>query len=138
MRRHELKLWTSAFDEMASGRKRADVRRCDDRDFRRGDEILYRHYLPTGDCYSGRALLARVTHLVRWAGDLELCGILSNGGGPATQEILRAGSRMTVQLVRIVVLSIEVLEVGPYEGLKQTAVLSSAGDLQTPGEGGRP
>lgn len=105
--RHELKLWTDQFIAMQVGAKRADVRRCDDRKFRRGDEILFLDYTArTG--YSGMAMLARITHLTRAAGMLDLYGVLNEG---STKD----GTSFP-----IVVLSIEVLEIGAYEALKRT------------------
>jgi hypothetical protein len=114
MTRHELKLWPDQFSAMQHGIKRADVRRCDDRDFRRHDEVLYREHWGSSGKYSGRALLARVTHLVRWAGELELIGM---------QQVTGA-----IKMVKIVVLSIEILEVGDYKKLKETKPVAIVGE----------
>lgn len=109
MTRHVLKLWTDQFDAMKSGAKRADVRRCDDRNFIRGDEVLYRDYTAGADKYSGRALLGRITHLTRGAGLFQIFGRVYSQEGP---------------LVPIVVLSIELLEVGDFERLNGTALVA--------------
>jgi hypothetical protein len=114
--RHELKLWTDQFIAMQLGAKRADVRRCDDREFRRGDEVLYRDFTARTGEYSGMAMLVRITHLTRAAGTLDLYGALNEGG---TTDGLS---------FPIVVLSIEVLELGAYEALKTTAPGELPGD----------
>jgi hypothetical protein len=108
MTRHVLKLWTDQFDAMKRGDKLADVRRCDDRNFLRGDELLYRDYTAGASKYSGRALLARVKHLTMCAGLLQLFGRQYSKEGP---------------LIRVVVISVEVLEVGTFERLANTAVV---------------
>jgi hypothetical protein len=105
--RHELKAWADVFHDLSLGVKRAEIRRCDDREFRRGDELLFREYAAGAGAYTGRALLARVTHLVRWAGDLELHGI-GQAAPPATSRPAP---------IPVVVMSIEVLEIGQYADL---------------------
>jgi len=114
MTRHVLKLWTDQFDAMQSGAKRADVRRCDDRNFLRGDEVVYRDYTAGNAKYSGRALLARITHLTRVAGYLDLFGV-ENRGRP-TDGLSHP----------LVVLSVELLEVGEYERLRGTVIVDPA------------
>jgi hypothetical protein len=109
--RHELKLWTDQFIAMQVGTKKADVRRCDDREFRRGDENLYRDYSQKSDSYTGRAMLARITHITRVAGTLDLFGVQNEG--KTTDGIS----------VPIAVLSIELLEIGTYEALTATTPL---------------
>lgn len=125
--RHELKLWADQFESLARGLKRADIRRSDDRDFRRFDELLFRQYTARNDRYSGRALLARVTHLACWAGFLELYG--AEKRGLVTDGLMYP----------IVVLSIEVLEIGSYQNLRRTSILAvdAGGGTQTPGQEGR-
>ena len=116
--RHVLKLWTDQFAAMQLGEKRADVRRSDDREFRRGDEVLYRDYSARSKEYSGRALLARITHLPRAAGFLDLYG--AQNEGKTTDGIS----------FPIVVLSIEVLEVGQFVDLEKTAPGLKVADAQ--------
>lgn len=111
MTRHVLKLWTDQFDAMKRGDKLADVRRCDDRHFLRGDEVIYRDFTAGAAKYSGRALLARIKHLTMSAGLLQLFGRQYSDEGP---------------LIRVVVLSVEVLEVGDFERLSGTAVVTPA------------
>jgi len=124
--RHVLKLWTDQFVAMQLGDKRADVRRSDDREFRRGDEVLYRDYSARSAEYSGRALLARITHLTRAAGVLDLYGALNEG---KTTD----GTSFP-----IVVLSIEVLEVGSYDSLTATTPIGTPEPAPAPARrGGR-
>jgi hypothetical protein len=118
--RHVLKLWTDQFVAMQSGDKRADVRRSDDREFRRGDEVLYRDYSARSEEYSGRALLARITHLTRAAGFLDLYGAQNEG---------KTTDRISFPIV-VVVLSIEVLEVGQFADLEKTAPGIKVADAQ--------
>lgn len=141
--RHELKLWTDQFLAMQLGAKRADVRRCDDREFRRGDEILYRDFAAVTETYSGMAMLARITHLTRAAGMLDLFGrdmtphhqddratsdcILGSSRCSSPRTCAEAGRCLeawqpTRRESPIVVLSIEVLEIGRFEALTATSV----------------
>lgn len=110
-KRHEAKIWVQPFNDLQAGIKRADARRCDDRDFRRGDELLEREYVASSSYYTGRAILCRITHITRFAGELPLCAI---------QIDEERGTSKTVQLA---VLSIEVLQVGTYEQLAATKVI---------------
>jgi hypothetical protein len=104
--RHDVKCWGQPFAEFRGGRKRADVRRADDRDYRRGDELLEREYVASEDRFTGAALLLRITHVTRFAGAL-----------PITLQDDRG------QLVAGVVLSVQLLQVGTYEQLAATQVL---------------
>lgn len=61
---HDLKCWPAHFDEIRKGRKHVEVRK-DDRDFEVGDLLLLREYDDGPDEYTGRHLLARVTHIIR-------------------------------------------------------------------------
>jgi hypothetical protein len=104
--RHDVKCWVQPFAEFRGGRKRADCRRADDRDYRRGDELLEREYVASDDRYTGAAVLLRITHVTRFAGPLPL--MLQDDRG---------------QLVPAVVLSVQLLQVGTYEQLRATQVL---------------
>jgi hypothetical protein len=104
--RHHVKCWVQPFAEFRSGLKRADVRRADDRDYRRGDELLEREYVSSEDRFTGAALLLKITHVTRFAGALPL--FLQDDRG---------------QLVRAVVLSVELQQVGTFEQLAATKVL---------------
>lgn len=60
---HELKLVPPYFGAVFHGEKTAELRRHD-RDFRVGDELLLREYLPTSMTYSASRIRAEVTHIV--------------------------------------------------------------------------
>jgi hypothetical protein len=60
---HELKCWPEFFTEISAGRKRHDLRRCDDRHFRVGDRLKLREFDPKAERYTGRTLLAAVTYI---------------------------------------------------------------------------
>jgi Domain of unknown function (DUF3850) len=66
---HELKMWPVPFDAVLDGSKGADVRRCDDRQFVSGDLLLFRCWK---EKYFDRCLLARITNVTRYAGELDL------------------------------------------------------------------
>lgn len=104
-RRHEVKCWRDPFAQFRAGIKLADVRRADDRDYRRGDELLQREYVAAEDRYTGTALLLEITHVTRFAGPLPV--MLQDDRG---------------QLVPAVVLSTKLLEVGTFEQLAATKV----------------
>lgn len=69
---HQLKIWPGAFDAVASGAKRHEVRGSD-RDFEVGDSLVLREFVPDGTCdvatresrgiYTGRSLLRRITYI---------------------------------------------------------------------------
>lgn len=71
---HDLKSWPGDFEAVAVGRKTAEVRRCDDRDFRVGDVLRLREYDPGPDLYTGRQIRVLITHVDRMAGPLILFG----------------------------------------------------------------
>lgn len=106
IKRHELKCWVQPFFEFRTGAKRADVRRCDDRDYRRGDELLEREYVASEDRYTGAALLLRILHVTKFAGHLPIHLQTDDG-----------------KLVPAVALSVEILQVGTFEQLAATQVL---------------
>lgn len=68
MAAHELKTWPSAFQAILEGRKSYEIRRCDDRDFVVGDDLILREYDAAMGTYSGRAMQVEVTH-VSYGGD---------------------------------------------------------------------
>jgi hypothetical protein len=88
----KLKIWPDDLEEIRTGRKRAEVRRCDDRKFLAGEELELEGFDPTTNLYVGAAIRVRVTHVERMAGPLMICGV---------------GGSMTA--VPLVVLSLEVL-----------------------------
>jgi hypothetical protein len=57
-----LKIWPF-FDDVASGRKRVEIRR-DDRGFEIGDRLLLREWDPRSG-YTGREVNVLVTHVLR-------------------------------------------------------------------------
>jgi hypothetical protein len=66
---HELKIWPPFFEHILDGRKRFDVRK-NDRDFRVGDTIKLREYVPRehgfadGNEYTGRNLYMRIRYIL--------------------------------------------------------------------------
>lgn len=104
--RHDVKCWRDPFTMFRAGVKRADVRRADDRDYRRGDELLEREFIAAEDRYTGAALLLKITHVTKFAGPLPLYLQTDKG-----------------QWVPAVVLSVKLLQVGTYEQLRATRVL---------------
>ncbi len=63
MKTHELKTTAPHFDHVRSGAKRAEIRR-DDRGFAVGDVLVLREYDPASCSYSGREVIATVTHVL--------------------------------------------------------------------------
>ena len=75
---HRLKIWPGDFEAVRTGMKTADIRRCDDRDFRRGDILELDEWNPNakdGEQYTGRRLRVVVTHIDRMAGPRMLCAV---------------------------------------------------------------
>jgi hypothetical protein len=61
---HALKCWPDFFEAILDDRKTFDIRK-DDRDFQEGDYLILREYCPGSDIYSGRALVRRITYVLR-------------------------------------------------------------------------
>jgi hypothetical protein len=61
---HELKTWPEHFAPVLRGEKKAELRK-DDRHFQVGDELILREYEPTKHAYTGRAVIAKITHILR-------------------------------------------------------------------------
>ena len=64
MKVHSLKVWPKYFDAIKEGLKKFDVR-LDDRSFRKGDALFLEEYLPKEGFFTGRALLRKVTYVLR-------------------------------------------------------------------------
>lgn len=60
---HLLKTWPSPFDAVWGGVKTAEYRDNLDRDFRAGDLLLLREYRPESAFYTGRTMVADVSHV---------------------------------------------------------------------------
>lgn len=60
---HQLKCWPKFFDAIADGRKRHDLRRVGDRDFRVGDRMILREYAPEQDAYTGRHQVVEISYI---------------------------------------------------------------------------
>lgn len=60
---HNLKCWPEFFDAIVRGRKKHDLRRADDRDFKVGDLVLLREFDPEARCYTGRAQKVEITYI---------------------------------------------------------------------------
>jgi len=63
MATHELKTWPGSFDAVWRRNKTAELRKLD-RDFRVGDTLVLRCYLPDLDRYDGRSVDATISHIV--------------------------------------------------------------------------
>jgi hypothetical protein len=63
---HDLKCWPRFFDAMRDGRKAFELRK-NDRDYKAGDNIILREWVPAKDVggeYTGRELFGRITYIV--------------------------------------------------------------------------
>lgn len=60
---HELKCWPESFSAVVTGRKKHELRRCDDRRFAAGDSLRLREYDPTSGTYSGNEAIVDVTYV---------------------------------------------------------------------------
>jgi len=71
-----LKIWPADLEQIRMGKKRSEVRRCDDRKFRAGDELELEAFdVLTGLAVAGVAReRIRITHVERMAGPLAICG----------------------------------------------------------------
>jgi hypothetical protein len=60
---HEVKSWPELFEATRDGRKKHDMRRISDRDYRVGDILKLREFDPHGRHYTGRELRVRITYI---------------------------------------------------------------------------
>jgi ASC-1-like (ASCH) protein len=61
---HELKTLPQYFEEVWKGNKTFEVRK-NDRNFKVGDEVLLKEYLPFDDEYTGRKVLGMITYILQ-------------------------------------------------------------------------
>ena len=59
---HELKTWPDSFEAMWVGDKKYDFRK-NDRNYKIGDVLLLKEYVPEKEEYTGREMIARVTYM---------------------------------------------------------------------------
>lgn len=62
MRSHELKIWPEPFEAWKNGRKRCEFRK-NDRNFSVGDTVRMREWKPEKKKYTGREVIAEITHI---------------------------------------------------------------------------
>lgn len=74
--RHDLKIWPQYFDAVASGDKTFEWRK-DDRDYRVGDTLRLREWLPDRERYTGREITKRVSYILRGNGFPEGYAVLA-------------------------------------------------------------
>ena len=60
---HDLKCWPEFFNAIASGHKKHDLRRADDRVFNVGDLVRLREFDPATRHYTGREQTVRITYI---------------------------------------------------------------------------
>lgn len=64
MKTHELKAWPHFFKEIVSGEKTCELRK-DDRGYEVGDLLILREWNPNTKEYTGHAVGAYITHIIR-------------------------------------------------------------------------
>ena len=100
----DLKIVQPHFDDVASGRKKAELRK-DDRDFAVGDMLILREW--TGTEYTGRKISATITHILKDCGfglaeGVSLCpsALFAIVGNIACLQGLRRVCRVVAWLLR--------------------------------------
>jgi hypothetical protein len=84
-----LKIWPGDLDEIVQGKKRSDVRRCDDRQFRVGQVWELSPWDPNAmDWIVLPSVMVRITHVERMAGPLMLCGVSRKGLSAVPMAVL--------------------------------------------------
>lgn len=63
MENHDIKATPEHFNDLWEGRKTFEAR-LNDRDYKVGDKLLIREYLPKMDYYTSRYILAEVSHIL--------------------------------------------------------------------------
>jgi len=61
--RHEVKIWPNYFDDVADRKKTHELRR-NDRSYSVGDTMVMREWIPETGTYTGREILAEITHII--------------------------------------------------------------------------
>jgi len=75
-----LKIWPGDLDEIALGKKKSEVRRCDDRQFRVGQCWELSPWDPaTNEWLPAPSVIIRITHVERMAGPLMIAGVSRRG-----------------------------------------------------------
>lgn len=62
---HHLKTVNPHFSEVWASLKTFEIRGEGDRDFNKGDTLVLMEFLPENNCFSGRKIEAKVTHILR-------------------------------------------------------------------------
>ena len=84
-----LKTWPGDLDQILQGKKRAEVRRCDDRDFRVGQVWELLPWDPEASRYLQlRGVFIRITHVERMAGPLLIHGSWRRSWQPVPLAVL--------------------------------------------------
>lgn len=60
---HQLKTWTQFYKEIAAGRKNFEVRK-NDRNFKHGDVLILKEWLPTSQKYTGEIMRVKVDYIL--------------------------------------------------------------------------
>jgi hypothetical protein len=71
----ELKIWPEPFKAVISKKKQYEVRKAD-REFKVGDDVMLREYLPKKDKYTGEFFLGKITYITKagtWGLPKNLC-----------------------------------------------------------------
>jgi hypothetical protein len=77
MAHHELKTWPHLFAAMSDGKKPFDLRNNRGRNFRVGDTILLREWVPNEEHYTGQSLTKYVTYVLNPRPDQDPdCGLV--------------------------------------------------------------
>jgi len=63
MTTHVVKSWPHLYEQILAGRKKHEIRKISDRDYRTGDEILLQEYDQEAGCFTGRQTLVRITYV---------------------------------------------------------------------------
>jgi len=63
---HSLKTWSRYFKEVVAGRKRFEIRNDDDRDFRVGQRVILRDYMPRAKRYTGKRAIVKILYLTNF------------------------------------------------------------------------
>ncbi len=63
MRAHRLKVWPAQFAALGREDKTCELRKAD-RDYRAGDYLLLREYVPSDERLTGRYLFRRISHVL--------------------------------------------------------------------------
>lgn len=92
---HELKIWPEYFEAVKSGKKTFEIRK-NDRNFKEGDILVLKEFVPTEGEYTGRSIEVVVTYVLPIDLFTVIMGIVPTTNSPEEKGFL-AGTKYALK-----------------------------------------